>query len=184
MIMIVNIYGGPGVGKSTVAASLFAHLNREYAGSKSVELVTEYAKALTWENRQTALMNQLYVTGKQFHNIHRVVNAGVDVVVTDSPMLLGCCYAKKYCPHYPDSFQVMAKDFNDMLGPALNIVIARKQDYIGIGRNESCAEAIEMDGAIANMLYAYDYTFHLVEANGTETDVEIESLLSTAQKLK
>ena len=47
--MIINIFGGPGVGKSTVAADLFVIMKKE---GYSVELVTEYAKELTYEKKR------------------------------------------------------------------------------------------------------------------------------------
>lgn len=66
---IINLFGGPGVGKSTLAATTFAHMKQE---GYSVELVTEYAKQLTWEGRTNALSNQIYVFAKQLHNIFRL----------------------------------------------------------------------------------------------------------------
>lgn len=62
--MIINIYGGPGIGKSTIAAGLFNLMNVTYEGFTSVELVTEYAKDLIWENRLTTLQNQFYIDAK------------------------------------------------------------------------------------------------------------------------
>ena len=51
-IKVVELWGGPGSGKSTTAAGLFARLKVEEppAGGpkRSVELVTEHAKEITW----------------------------------------------------------------------------------------------------------------------------------------
>ena len=56
---IINIYGGPGVGKSTGAAMIFAKMKML---GINCELVTEYAKTLTYEKRFEILQeNQLYV---------------------------------------------------------------------------------------------------------------------------
>lgn len=43
MIRRINLYGGPGTGKSTAAAHLFAYLKKKYVndgGIRKVELVT------------------------------------------------------------------------------------------------------------------------------------------------
>jgi ABC-type glutathione transport system ATPase component len=54
--IMVNIYGGPGCGKSTTAAGVFTLLKIHKI---DCELVTEFAKDLTWENRHKTLENQL-----------------------------------------------------------------------------------------------------------------------------
>lgn len=46
-MLIVNLFGAPGAGKSTLAAYVFAKL--KMAGVNA-ELVTEFAKDKTWEN--------------------------------------------------------------------------------------------------------------------------------------
>jgi hypothetical protein len=42
MTVVVNLFGGPGTGKSTTASGVFYHLKRD---NRNVELVQEYAKA-------------------------------------------------------------------------------------------------------------------------------------------
>lgn len=46
---VINLFGGPGIGKSTLAAGLFEHM--KIAGF-NVELVNEYAKDMVWEQRE------------------------------------------------------------------------------------------------------------------------------------
>ena len=85
---IINLYGGPGCSKSTTAAGIFSVLKLH---GVNCELCTEYAKDLTWESRNMTLQNQIYIFGKQYHRLWRVVNQ-VDVVITDSPILLSNIY--------------------------------------------------------------------------------------------
>ena len=47
---VINLWGGPGCGKSTTAAGLFSIMKMR--GHK-VELVTEYAKELTYDRNLT-----------------------------------------------------------------------------------------------------------------------------------
>jgi len=58
MTKYINIFGGPGAGKSTTAALLFAEMK---SGGFKVELVTEVAKDFVWEDRSTTLSIQPYI---------------------------------------------------------------------------------------------------------------------------
>ena len=83
-MLIVNLFAGPGAGKSTIAAYVFARL--KMAGV-NCELAPEFAKDKVWEHNQTALDNQIYVFAKQYYRITRCADQ-VDVVITDSPVAL------------------------------------------------------------------------------------------------
>lgn len=91
MTLIVNLYGGPGTGKSTTAAGLFYKLKE--AGINS-EYIQEYAKDKTWQADYFTLECQPYITSKQLYRLHRVLDK-VDVVVTDSPLIQGLVYKGK-----------------------------------------------------------------------------------------
>ena len=56
--IIVNLFSGPGAGKSTTAAGLFYKLKKQ---GVNCELVTEYAKHVTWRGNFSTLKNQVYV---------------------------------------------------------------------------------------------------------------------------
>ena len=80
---VINLFGGPGVGKSTAAAGLFYEMKKRQL---SVELVTEYAKDMVWENRQNILDDQIYIFAKQQRRIARLRDHHIDWVITDSPI--------------------------------------------------------------------------------------------------
>ena len=60
-MIIVNLFGAPGAGKSTLAAYIFSKLKMR---DINVELITEFAKDKTWEKNFSALKNQAYMFGK------------------------------------------------------------------------------------------------------------------------
>lgn len=88
-MLVVNLFAGPGAGKSTLAAGVF-HLLK--AKNKNVELVTEFAKECCWEGNETAVACPEYVFGTQYYRQRRLLGK-VDVVITDSPLILGLLYA-------------------------------------------------------------------------------------------
>lgn len=45
---VITLWGGPGSGKSTMAAEIYARLKRQLC---NVEMVREYVKGWAWEGR-------------------------------------------------------------------------------------------------------------------------------------
>lgn len=149
MTKYINIFGGPGVGKSTTAASLFVEMKK--SGMK-VELVTEVAKDFVWEDRSTTLTIQPYITIKQFRNLVRL-KGKVDYVITDGPIMLGCVYADLYASHLPPSYKQFIVDLHKSeLNPSVNIMLERAFQYDSTGRYQTEDEASELDAAIAKTL--------------------------------
>jgi predicted ATPase len=156
MTKFVNLFGGPGVGKSTTAAALFVEMKK---AGLSVELVTEVAKDFVWEDRSTTLSIQPYITIKQFRNLVRLVDK-VDYVITDAPILMGCVYADIYAPDLPTSYKDFIVDLHrQKLNPSVNFVLNRVFEYDTTGRYQSEKTAIDIDSAIEDVLLTYDVKY-------------------------
>tara|TARA_Y100000034_G_scaffold136784_1_gene215747 strand:- start:7526 stop:8047 length:522 start_codon:yes stop_codon:yes gene_type:complete len=155
---IINIFGGPGCGKSSTAAGLFYLMKRS---NYNVELVTEYAKDLTWEGDDSKLQDQLYILAKQNRRLVRLENK-VDYIITDSPLLLGIQYATPdYYPKYYESFLLEVWRHYDNL----NYLLTRDGPYVTIGRSQSEKEAVILDAKIRNMLVCQDIPFMTVKSD-------------------
>ena len=89
MTKVINFYGGPSAGKSTMAAQLFGIMKSKRL---NVEMVPEFAKDLTWK-KSGCLDDQVYVFANQNHALYTLLGQ-VDYIITDSPLILGLHYAK------------------------------------------------------------------------------------------
>jgi hypothetical protein len=143
---VVNLWAGPGAGKSTTASGLFYLLK---ASDQNVELVTEYAKDMTWEGRHNILNDQLYITAKQNRRLARLMDHDISLVVTDSPLLLGIHYA---LPGYlSGKYEPMLMELWNQY-ENINFLITRTKPYNPVGRNQDEAGALEIDRALVDFL--------------------------------
>lgn len=88
MTTVINLFGGPGCGKSTTAALLYGRLK---LFGINVELVREYVKGWAWSDRQINEYDPLYLLGKQ-SSYESALYGKVNYIVTDSPLLLAGVY--------------------------------------------------------------------------------------------
>lgn len=148
LIMIaINLFSGPGSGKSTGAAWIFAKL--KLAGVNA-ELVTEFAKDKVWERNEKALANQAYVFGKQYFRFSRL-EGEVECVVTDSPLLLGVMYNRD--PRLGEEFnKVVARVSKSIGSPHLDYFVKRVKPYNPKGRLQTEAESDEISLKIKGLL--------------------------------
>jgi hypothetical protein len=147
MVMrVINLAGAPGAGKSTTAAGLFNLMKLK--GFK-VELVTEFAKELTYDKAHGTLSNQLLVFAEQEHRIRRLYQTKqVDYVITDSPLFLSLVYAdtREFGEWFTRAvLEVNSKYLNSYW------IVDRVKPYQEFGRNQTEAQAKELDSRIANL---------------------------------
>jgi hypothetical protein len=155
--IVVNMFAGPGAGKSTTAASVFSLLKMH---DVNAELITEFAKDLTWEKRLRTLDNQYYIWGKQHHRMWRVRDQ-VEVMVTDSPLILGLIYGGPR----PDCFnETIMKSFNDEYDN-MNYFLMRMKPFNPKGRNQTEEESKKLDDEILFMLANNNMRYKIVPGN-------------------
>lgn len=157
--MRINLYAGPGAGKSTTAAMLFGELKvRGY----SIELVSEYVKSWAVEKRNVVAFDQIYLMGKQLHYEHRFLSNGIKHIVTDSPVLLSACYTRAFYPELngiADHMEGMIAEYERHY-PSLNIFLERgEKEYKEEGRYQTKEEAKQLDRIIKGTLMTLDIPF-------------------------
>ncbi len=141
MTLVVNLFAGPGSGKSTTAAGIFSLLKMH---DVKCEYVQEYAKDIMWEKTLTVYYNQMYILGEQHKRQHRLLDQ-VDVMVTDSPLLMQCVYVE--AKWYQDLCVKLHHDFDNK-----NYFLGRVKEFEDKGRREDLAAAIKIDIDIKELL--------------------------------
>ena len=147
--MRVNLFSGPGAGKSTLASGLFSEFKKK---NYSIELVHEYIKKWAYEGRKPKSFDQVYIFGHQLHAEDSILQSGVKNLITDSPLFMQCSYAIKY--NFPCWQELLgiAKEFEKQF-PSLNIFLDRKGiPYQDLGRYETEEEALAMDEKIKSFM--------------------------------
>lgn len=155
--IIINLYGGPGVGKSTSAAYLYYLLK---SAGENVELVREYVKDWAWDNRKFNVYDEIYFLGKQVRH-ESMLFGKVDWIVTDAPVYMTSYYASLYCSpklahgvlEAAQAFYQQAKDDGHQ---HLHILLNRNKPYKADGRYQTEDQAKNMDKGIWEMLNKFD----------------------------
>ena len=166
--IVVNLFAGPGAGKSTGAAYIFSKL--KMAGVDA-EYVTEFAKDKVWENNKDSLRKcQFYITGKQAWRMARCAGK-VDIIVTDSPILLSAMYASDN----PELVPGIIYEYNKYRN--INYFIDRVKAYNPNGRNQTLEEAKEIDKNLKDFLAMNCVVYNEVPGNEEGYDSVVHDLL-------
>lgn len=173
---IINIYGGPGVGKSTAAAYIFAKLKMS---GIHAELVTEYAKDKIWEECESALKCEYYINGMQAYRIARVFGK-VEVIVTDSPILLGAIYAGEKDAHIRTASIIEDAKYKDRF----DVVLKRDFTYESEGRKETEDKAITIDSKVIEILEETHTMYNKIHCNEVAFNAIVEIAKEQVRKLR
>ena len=174
MCKIINLFGGPGIGKSTQASGLFTEMKKHHM---RVEYTYEFPKEVAWEGNVSQLRDQFFITANQHRNISRLYGK-VDYIIVDSPIVLGCFYEQRYGNDYPASFYGMSGLSNFLWKlfkqyDNINILLKRNNEtYDPNGRLQNLQEAQEIDEDIRQTLLINNIPFNEFIV-GTNTAVDI-----------
>lgn len=166
MTTIVNLYGGPGSGKSTTASDLFSLLKK--AGINA-ELVQEYVKQWAWEGRKPVSYDQFYFFGKQSRKEYSLFDK-VDVIVTDSPMAINGYYAQHFgSPQQGALFRNMLLEYLRMCEKDghthHHVFLTRVKDYNPKGRYQTLEQAMEIDQNLRRYLGETGISFDRIDGD-------------------
>ena len=170
---VINLIGSPGTGKSTIASELFAKM--KWLGY-DVELVSEYAKELVWEQRHETFKNELYIFAKQQHRLFRL-QGKVKYIITDRPLLLSIFYNDKYGNKSENFRNMVLEEIHKFEN--IDIFLNRTKPYVSKGRNQTEEESKEF--AKEMLTLAEECCKYLVVLDAVEGKLT-EEILSNLEK--
>lgn len=168
----INLFGGPGVGKSRTAAAVFDRLKML---GKKVDMTQEFAKELVYSEDWFRLSDQLLVAGEQHHRMYRLLNK-VDYAVHDSPFIMGmsyCCETKIPIAEFNAYLKEQFNRYNNV-----NILLRRNKEalYEEYGREQDLEGAKLLDDTIAHLLMKNSIPYIVVDVD----DGTIDHIISIA----
>lgn len=157
--LVLNLFGGPGIGKTTAAAKIFVELKMLGLEAANPE---EHAKLAIWKGRPDLLDQQLVILGQSWETLHALSDK-VDVVVMDSPLMLCSVYAgDREALH----FHKTVADFHKRM-PRINIMLERPDglSYSQRGRREDQSTASAIDTKVKMALDAHGEPYSQVQVD-------------------
>lgn len=149
--IVINLFAGPGAGKTTCAWEIASQLKKM---NYVVEYVPEYAKELVWDEKRElldgSLEHQRMLLEEQQHRVDRLIGK-VDFVVTDAPCLLNLNFLN--C----DDLDLKNQYHNEVLNKFqqyhnFNLFINRGEKYETTGRVHTLQESIALDNSLKQIL--------------------------------
>lgn len=166
---VINLFGGPGIGKSTICAQMYADLKKR---GVSCEMVREYVKDWAWEQRQLGPYDQLHITGEQIRR-EALLLGRTNIVITDSPVLIGAEYARRYSPRHVAKgaleaarayYRQVAEDGHEHI----HVMLARAGEYTPESRYQTESEARKIDAGLLTLLEALNLPVRAIQGKNVE----------------
>lgn len=177
MSKLINLFGGPGIGKSSIAAGIFYKLKKKHISCNNPY---EFPKTLAWDNNIPAIKDQLYVFANQHRGIAQSYGK-VDYIIIDSPILFSKIYHSYYTEGYPagfygDSFHKMILELHNKYNN-INILLDRANGvHNDEERFQNYEESLMIDKLCKKVLEENSIPYHTVKV-GKNTVKEILKLL-------
>jgi hypothetical protein len=167
MTKIINLFGGPGIGKSSISAGLTYRLKRNHI---SCDNPYEFPKLLAWDENHSAIRDQLFVLANQHRGIVKSYGK-VDYIILDSPIILSLTYKSYYkSTQYPatlygETFDKLLLEIHNQYNN-INIVLERGE---GIHNNneryQDLKQSVELDTVIEESLKRHELPYHKIKVD-------------------
>jgi hypothetical protein len=164
--IVINAFGGPGAGKTSAAWEIASELKKR---GLVVEYVPEYAKELVWAKKwgllDGSIANQMMIADVIKKRLDYLIG-NVEVVVTDSPLIMTTIYLNKAKTSVDDIAAFNKLIFDGWNGfHNFNFFINRNPDAKAFepeGRMHTFEESKAIDASVKEMLkenriYCRDY---------------------------
>lgn len=170
-MIVINFWGGAGIGKSTLAARTYAWLKQR--GCRA-EMTGEYAKELVYEDSMRVIRDQLYLYAEQEHRLRCLAESGVEVAVSDSPTPLSIVYDIEQDAKLADLIWDRFNRFK-----SVNFLLKRDDSmFTEKDRIDTLASAHAVDEAVMEMLDKHQIPYTTVDMNKTNAFCTVDNVLT------
>ena len=177
---IVCFWGGPGTGKSTTSAAVFALLKKRQF---DCEMNREYIKDWVWEKRGIKPGDQTYIFAKQSRRERQYIENNLDYIISDSPMALCIMYGRLY-DKYEQKFNtctLMLAQHHEFCKDhgykTEHIFLQRKKKYNANGRFQTEEEAKDIDNKCLSLLKELNITYKVFECDDNVENLIVNYLM-------
>jgi hypothetical protein len=184
-LKVINLFGGPGIGKSVLAAGIYHELGkRDYR----VEMARETVKDWCYEDRKMLFDCSLSVFAREYEKLWRIARSGqVDIVVTDHPLLLSVIYNEGEPAIFSSYVKSKIEEFANY---NYRLIRDPHDNYNPDGRIHDFKEAVFIDEKIKFILLGkdtkYPWTFvhseFVAAVYKNHVDAVVEQILYDTQK--
>jgi len=150
MTKVINLLGGSGCGKTTVAAGLFYEMKRN---GVSCEFVQEFVKTWVYQDKVIVHADQKTILEEQYKR-ESVLYGKVEYIITDSPFILSPIYEKfNYeLNETEDGAIQLLKNAKEQGVSHINFLLNRTIPFDHYGRYEDEETAKKIDVAVKDFL--------------------------------
>lgn len=173
MTKIINLFGAPGSGKSTVASGLFYELKLK---GLNVEMCNEWIKSKVFEGTPYPFMDQFYASAKQNKKIREMIGK-VDYIISEAPLLMGLVYTQTEPKLFSELLVEYFKSYEN-----INFFLERRHEYQTEGRIQNEKEADEVAKLVQQKLNEYDIPY--ITLQSTEALHRIMEILKSLGVMK
>ena len=162
MTKVINLFGGPGAGKSTIASGLF--YNMKIAGY-NVERADEWIKDKVYEGTKYPFKDQLYTFAKQNKKLKQMIGK-VDFIICDSPLFLSMVDQSEELPCFSTLVLEYFKMYNNV-----NFLIRRHHKYQPTGRVHTEKQSCEISNILEKKLNECEISYTLLNSGTAVKDI-------------
>lgn len=171
---VINLYGGPGCGKSYISYALMAQLKRQYM---DVEFCNEVAKEYTAQERWNTLASHQLTIFKEQHEKLFFYRNKTDYVVTDASLLIPLSYYNEDIYPYKEFADFVLATHNEY--PNIEIFLERNPKYLyqQSGRKQNLEQAKDKDKVMKHVLDDLGIEYHTMMSDDDTVDKIISLML-------
>lgn len=166
---VINLFGAPGSGKSTLSAGLFYQMKMK---KLKVEQAQEWIKDKVFEETAYPFKDQLYTFAKQNKKIRQMVGKA-DYIICDSPLIQGLLYVE----NEPDIFKDLVLQYFNSYNN-INFFLERIHAYEPQGRLQTEEESDQLGVLIEQELQEFNIPYTKLQSeNSLNRMLEILGIL-------